>query len=77
MLSSDSGEKTEADCIIDFKKACDPVRRAGGGGLLCNIPSEFGAPMKPVRLTETYSEVSVDKHLKEYHLLGCYTVWLL
>ena len=32
--------------LIDFKKAYDSVRRE----ILCNIPIEFGIPMKLVRL---------------------------
>ena len=52
--------------FIDFKKACDSVRRE----VLCNIFIEFGIPMKLVRLikmclTETFSRVRVGKHLSE------------
>jgi len=32
--------------FIEFKKACDLVRRE----VLCNIPIEFGIPMKLLRL---------------------------
>jgi hypothetical protein len=50
--------------FIDFKKACDSGRRE----VLYNILIEFGVPMKLVRLikmrlTETYSRVSVGKIL--------------
>jgi len=51
---------------MDFKKACDSVRRE----VLCNILLEFGIPMKLVRLikicvNETYSRVRVGKHLSD------------
>jgi len=55
-------------CIssLDFKKACDSVRRV----VLYNILIAFGIPMKLVRLikvcvTETYSRVQVGKNLSE------------
>jgi hypothetical protein len=38
--------ETVHQLFIDFKKAHDSVRRE----VLCNIPIEFGVPMKPVRL---------------------------
>ena len=52
--------------FIDFKKACDSVRREA----LYNILIEFGIPKKLVRLikmclTETYSRVRVCKNLSE------------
>jgi sorting nexin-29 len=52
--------------FIDFKKACDPVRRE----VLYNILIEFGIPMKLVRLikmcvSETYSRVRVGQHLSD------------
>ena len=50
--------------FVDFKKACDSVRRE----VLYNILTEFGIPMKLLRLiktclTETYSRVRVGKNL--------------
>jgi hypothetical protein len=57
---------TMRQCIryLDFKKGHDSVRRE----VLCNILTEFGIPMKLVRLikmclNETYSRVPVGKHL--------------
>ena len=52
--------------FIDFKKACDSVRRE----VLCNIITEFGICMKLVRLmkmclNETYSRVRVGKNLSD------------
>jgi hypothetical protein len=52
--------------FIHFKKAYDSVRRE----VLYNILIELGIPMKLVRLikiclSETYSRVSVGKHLSE------------
>ena len=52
--------------FIDFKKACDSVRRE----LMYNILIGFGIPMKLVRLikmclTETYSGVWVGKNLSD------------
>jgi len=52
--------------FIDFKKAYDSVRRE----VLYNIVTEFGIPMKLVRLikmclTETYSRVQVGKNLSD------------
>jgi hypothetical protein len=50
--------------FIDFKKAYDSVRQE----VLYNILTEFGVPMKPVRLfkiclSEAYSKVHITKHL--------------
>jgi hypothetical protein len=56
--------------FIDFKKACDSVRRE----VLYNILIQFGIPMKPVRLiqmclSETNSRVRVGKHLSDmFHI---------
>jgi hypothetical protein len=52
--------------FIDFKKACDSVRKE----VLYNILIEFGIPMKPVMLikmclSEMYSRVRVGKHLSD------------
>ena len=52
------------ELFIDFKKACDSVRRE----VLYNILIEFGFPKKVVRLikmclTETYSKIRVCKNL--------------
>jgi len=52
--------------FIDLKKAYDSVRR----GVLYNILTEFGMPMKLVRpiqmcLNETYSIVRVGMHLSD------------
>jgi len=56
--------------FIDFKKACDSVRRE----VLYNILIDFGIPKKLVRLiktclTETYSRIRVDKNLSD--ILRC------
>jgi hypothetical protein len=56
--------ETVHQLFIDFKKACDSVRRE----VLYNILTEFGVPMKLVRLitmclNETYSKVLTGKHL--------------
>jgi hypothetical protein len=52
--------------FIDFKKVCDSIRRE----VLYNILTEFGIPMKVVRLikmclSETYSRVRVGEHLSD------------
>ena len=52
--------------LIDFKKAYDSVRRE----VVCNILTEFGIPMKLVRLitmclTATCSRVSAGKNLSD------------
>ena len=52
--------------FIDFKQACDSVRRK----LLCNFLIKFGIPMKLVRpikicLNKTNSRVQVGKHLSD------------
>jgi hypothetical protein len=52
--------------FIDFKQACDSVRRK----LLGNFLTEFGIPMKLVRLikmclNETYSRVQVGRYLSD------------
>jgi len=58
--------ETVHQLFIDFKEAYDLVRRE----VLCNILSEFGIPMKLVRLTkkclaETYNRVRVSKNLSD------------
>jgi hypothetical protein len=52
--------------FIDSKTAYDSVRRE----VLCNILTEFGIHMKPVRLikmclNETYGSGQVDKHMSD------------
>jgi hypothetical protein len=52
--------------FIDLKKSYDSIRR----GALCNILTEFGIPMKLVRLrkiclTEMYNRVQVGKNLSD------------
>jgi hypothetical protein len=52
--------------FIDFKKTYGPVRRE----VFYNILTEFGIPMKLLRLikiclSETYSRVRVGKHLSD------------
>jgi len=56
---------------IDFKKAYDSVRRE----VLYNILTEFGVPMKQLRLikmclTETYSRVWIDQNLSNMFHFG-------
>jgi hypothetical protein len=58
--------ETVHQLFIDFKKACDSVRRE----VLYNIFIEFGIPMKLARLiklclNETYSKVHIGKHLSD------------
>jgi len=64
---------TSKECIsyfIDFRKACDSVRRE----VLYNNVFEFGIPMKLVMLiqmclNETYVSVWVGKHLSDtFHI---------
>jgi hypothetical protein len=52
--------------FVDFKKACDSVRRE----VMYNILIEFGVPLKLVRLIktclhETYSKVCIRKHVSD------------
>jgi hypothetical protein len=56
----------KTDLFIDFKKAHDSVRRE----ILYNILTEFGVPMKLVRLikmclNETYSKFRRGEHLSD------------
>jgi hypothetical protein len=58
--------ETVHQLFVDFKKACDSVRRE----LLYNIIIEFGVLMKVVRLikmclNEMYTKVHIDKHLSD------------
>jgi hypothetical protein len=58
--------ETVHQLFVDFKKACDSVRRQ----VLYNIPIEFGVPMKLVRLirmclNETYSKVRIGTKLSD------------
>jgi hypothetical protein len=58
--------KTVPRLIIDFKKACDSIRRE----ISYNIVSEFGILTKLTRLikmcpNETYSRVRLGKHLSD------------
>jgi hypothetical protein len=58
--------ETVHQLFIEFKKACDSVRRR----VLCNILLEFGLPMKLVMLiniclNEPYSKVCTGKHLSD------------
>jgi hypothetical protein len=58
--------ETVHQLFIHFKKAYDSVRRE----VLYNIPTEFGVPMKLVRLVkmclnETHSKVRIGKHLSD------------
>jgi sorting nexin-29 len=62
--------ETAYQLFIDFKRAYDSVRRE----VLYNIHTEFGVPMKLVRvikicLNETYSKVHVDKQLSDIFLI--------
>jgi hypothetical protein len=59
-------DETTHQLFIDFKKACDSVRRE----VLYNILIEFGIPMKLGRLIkmclkETYSKVRIGKQLSD------------
>jgi hypothetical protein len=56
--------------FTDFKKAYDSVRRE----VLYNTVTEFGIPMKPLRLTKmclngTYTRVQVGKYMSDMFLL--------
>jgi len=72
-LKNKKGEYNEArhQLLIDFKKACDLVRRE----ILYNILTEFGILMKLVRLikmclTETNSRARVGKNLSDMFSIG-------
>jgi hypothetical protein len=57
-------DETVHQLFIEFKKACDSLRRE----VLYSILTEFGLPMKIVRLikmhlNETCSKVHIGKHL--------------
>jgi hypothetical protein len=59
--------ETVHQLFIDFKKACDSVRRE----VLLNILTEIEIPTKLVTLikmclNETYSKVCIGKHLFEF-----------
>jgi hypothetical protein len=58
--------ETEHQLFIDFKRAYDSVRME----ILYNILTEFGIPMKLIRLIkmclhETYSKFHIGKHLSD------------
>jgi hypothetical protein len=58
--------ETVHQLFIDFKKACDSVRKE----VLYNILIEFGVPMKLVKLinmclNEKYSKIHIGKHLSD------------
>jgi hypothetical protein len=62
--------ETVHQLFVDFKKACNSVRRE----VLYNILIEFGVPMKLVRqtkmcLNETYSKVLIGKYLSDNTLI--------
>jgi hypothetical protein len=67
ILEKKSGyNETVHQLFIDFKKTYDPVRRE----VLYNVLTEFGVPMKLVRLikmclNETYSKVHIGKYLPD------------
>lgn len=55
--------------FIDLKKVCDSFRRE----VLCNILTEFGIPMKLIRLiiislNETYSKIWIGQYLSDTFL---------
>jgi hypothetical protein len=59
-------EEEKKYTIVDFKKAHDSVKRE----VLYNILTEFGVPMKLVRLikmclNETYNKVHIGKYLSD------------
>jgi hypothetical protein len=58
--------ETVHQLLLDFKKACDSIRREG----LYNILTEFGVPMKLTRLIKIcsngmYSKVRMGKYLSD------------